>query len=129
MTPTLTVRSRWLATAVAVGASLTMAPSAFADSAQTGYFNLAEQTQTVSGAYSTGRATQEYRFMANNTKATVMSFNYCADYSNYVSSTYSANNTNYRGLGSWLNGTCLKLRGRTTSGSGSLQSVYGNMLF
>lgn len=91
--------------------------------------NLTPSTSTQSGNIwkTADRPNGHFRFYYNNNQNSVMSLNVCSNYNNYVSDWYGAWDQNYHTLGSWITGTCLRLRGRTTTASS--MAAFGYVLY
>jgi hypothetical protein len=68
-----------------------------------------------------------YRWLDSPNKTTVISGNGCSDLSLYGIDTIGVNDTNYHNLFSGSAGTCFVLRGRTSSGSGSMVNHDGRV--
>jgi hypothetical protein len=95
-------------------------------------FNLTESTSTYNGGTqfhisSVGDGSVSYRWLDYPDKATVISGNACADYANLGSKSYGIGNTSYQVLFWGLTYECFVVRGRTTSGSGSLVNHDGRV--
>jgi hypothetical protein len=93
-------------------------------------WNLTESTSTWGTQYhisSSGDGWAAYRWLDSPNKATVISGNGCSDLSLYGSDTIGVGDTGYHNLfqgGAYL---CFVLRGRTTSGSGSMVNHDGRV--
>jgi hypothetical protein len=93
-------------------------------------FNLTESVSTWGTQFhisNSGDGWAAYRWLDTPAKATVMSANGCADLSLYGSSTYAINDTSYHNLFFGVAGYCFLIRGRTTSGSGSMVNHDGRV--
>lgn len=92
-------------------------------------WNLTESTSTWPSQYhtSSGWTLIEYRWLDTPAKATVISANNCSSLGLYGSATIPVNDTGYKSLYSLPSGTCFVLRGRTTSGSGSMVNHDGRV--
>jgi len=112
------------------GRGLLLAPGA-AQAAVTGSLpiNLTPSTTTQTGNIwkTSDRPNGHFRFHTATPDNSVMSLNVCSDYSNYVSDWYGAGDQSYHTLGSWITGTCLRLRGRTTTAAS--MAAFGYVLY
>jgi hypothetical protein len=93
-------------------------------------WNLTETVSTWGTQFhmsSTGSGWAAYRWLDSPNKATVISGNACADYSLYGSDTIGVGDTGYHNLFANPPGVCFVLRGRTTSGSGSMVNHDGRV--
>jgi hypothetical protein len=93
-------------------------------------FNLTETTSTWGTQFhisTSGDGWAAFRWLDAPNKATVISGNSCTDLAYYGSATIGVNDTNYRNLFWGGAGTCFLVRGRTTSGSGSMVNHDGRV--
>jgi hypothetical protein len=92
-------------------------------------WNLTESASTWGTQFHIGTAGSvvEYRWVDSPNKATVISGNACSDLAFYGSYTFGVGDTNYHTLFSDDPGTCFAVRGRTTSGSGSMVNHEGRV--
>jgi hypothetical protein len=92
-------------------------------------WNLTESVSTWGTAFhiSTGGSQAAFRWLDSPNKTTVISGNACADYLLYGSSTFGVGDTSYHTLFSSDPGTCFVVRGRTSSGSGSMVNHDGRV--
>ncbi len=95
-------------------------------------WNLTETISTWGSTYhvsSSGGGLVQYRWLDTPAKATVISGNACSDLSLVGSpATIGVNDTSYKSLFSAVTDFCFRLRGRTTSGSGSMFNHDGRVL-
>ena len=95
-------------------------------------WNLTETTSTWGTSYhvsSSGGGLVQYRWLDTPAKATVISGNACADMALVGSpATIGVNDTSYKSLFTAYPEFCFRLRGRTTSGSGSMVNHDGRVL-
>lgn len=124
-------RLRAMALAVALtGLVLPAAAAAQVPSDLTDW-NLTETTSTWGSTYnvsSSGGGPVQYRWLDTPAKATVISGNVCSDLALAGSATIGINDTSYKLLFTAWPGYCFRLRGRTTSGSGSMVNHDGRVL-
>ncbi|MDA0178745.1 hypothetical protein OJ997_00435 [Solirubrobacter phytolaccae] len=94
-------------------------------------WNLTETTSTWGSTYhvsSSGGGPVQYRWLDTPAKATVVSGNSCSDLSLFGSpATIAINDTTYKLLFTGYTDLCFRLRGRTTSGSGSMVNHDGRV--
>lgn len=58
-----------------------------------------------------------FRWVSGDSQNSVMSHNYCSDYGLYVSNHFTGGVHDWKPLGAWVRGDCIKVRGRSTAGS------------
>jgi hypothetical protein len=93
-------------------------------------WNLTESTSTWPTQYhvsSTGDGWVAYRWVDSPSKTTVISANGCSDLALFGSDVIGAGDTNYHNLYPGGAGQCFLLRGRTSSGSGSMVNHDGRV--
>lgn len=93
-------------------------------------WHLTETTGTWPTQYhisSSGGGSVDYRWLDTPAKATVISANACTNLALFGSATIPVNDTGYKGLFVGSVGQCFVLRGRTTSGSGSMFNHDGRV--
>jgi opacity protein-like surface antigen len=131
-------RPRLLVACVALAAALTAAGAAVSAPAHAYVttdltdFNLTETTSSYNNGTqfhisSVGDGSVSYRWLDYPDKSTVISGNACTDYSNLGSRTISIGSTSYHTLFWGFTYQCFVVRGRTTSGSGSLVNHDGRI--
>jgi hypothetical protein len=94
-------------------------------------WNLTETTSTWGTTYhvsTSGGGLVQYRWLDTPAKATVISGNACGDLALLGSATIGVNDTSYKSLFTMYPDYCFRLRGRTTSGSGSMVNHDGRVL-
>jgi hypothetical protein len=94
-------------------------------------WSLTETVSTWGGGtqfhISSGSSTADYRWLNSPNKTTVISGNSCGDLTLYGSSTIGIGDTSYNNLFSAGTRLCFVLRGRTSSGSGSMVNRDGRI--
>jgi hypothetical protein len=93
-------------------------------------WNLTESTSTWPTQYhvsSTGDGWVSYRWLDSPNKTTVISANGCSDLALFGNSVFGVNDTSYHALYPGGAGQCFLLRGRTSSGSGSMVNHDGRV--
>ena len=95
-------------------------------------WNLTESASTWGGGTqfhigTTGSGWAAYRWLDSPNKTTVISGNACSDATLYGTDTYGVGDTNYHNLFLGSPGLCFVLRGRTSTGSGSMVNHDGRI--